>query len=301
MKFFPRVLLLVLALVIAHAGFAQVDEQTDEAEQLKIAALEALMHGPSDRALPIVAKALSGNHSDEVKSRALFVLSQMEYSEARELLVQTANTSSGELRLQAIRMIGINGDPEALVELRSIYQSADMDTKQAVLHAYLIADDRASVLEIAASATDDEEFRMAVNMLGTMGAIEELRSLGDRDGSAEGLVHAMSITGDSEGLRNLAMDSSNPKLQVQAVQALGIVGDSGSKDILLEIYRSTENADVRRSALRGLSIADADDAVIQLFRDSNDNTEKAELLRMLSVMGSDAALDLIDETFAEDL
>jgi len=259
------------------------------------------MQAPSDRALPIVAKVLSGNHSDEVKSRALFVLSQMEYSEARELLVQTANTSSGELRLQAIRMIGINGDPEALVGLHSIYQSADLDTKQAVLHAYMIADDRASVLEIAASATDDEEFRMAVNMLGTMGAIDELRSLGDRDGSAEGLIHAMAITGDSEGLRSLAMDSSNPKLQVQAVQALGIVGDSEVDDVLLEIYRSTDSADVRRSALRGLSMADADDALIQLFRESNSNTEKAELLRTLSVMGSDAALELIDEAFAEDL
>jgi len=198
-------------------------------------------------------------------------------------------------------MIGINGDPEALVGLHSIYQSADLDTKQAVLHAYMIADDRASVLEIAASATDDEEFRMAVNMLGTMGAIDELRSLGDRDGSAEGLIHAMAITGDSEGLRSLAMDSSNPKLQVQAVQALGIVGDSEVDDVLLEIYRSTDSADVRRSALRGLSMADADDALIQLFRESNSNTEKAELLRTLSVMGSDAALELIDEAFAEDL
>jgi len=53
MKFFPRVLLSVLVLVIAHPGFAQVDEQTDEAEQLKLAALEALMQAPSDRALPI--------------------------------------------------------------------------------------------------------------------------------------------------------------------------------------------------------------------------------------------------------
>jgi len=53
MKFFPRVLVSVLALAIAHPGFAQVDEQTDEAEQLKLAALEALMQAPSDRALPI--------------------------------------------------------------------------------------------------------------------------------------------------------------------------------------------------------------------------------------------------------
>jgi hypothetical protein len=41
-------------------------------------------------------------------------------------------------------------------------------------------------------------------------------------------------------------------------------------------------------------IADAEQAVLGLYRESSDPTEKRELLRTLTMMGGDAALDAID-------
>lgn len=288
-----------LILMFVSTGFAQSEDPgADETEQLKIAALEALMSSPSDRALPIVAKVLAGDHSDEVKSRALFVLSQIDLPEAQTVLLDTARNGSGELRLEAIRMVGIGGDSEALAGLTEIYASGDIDVKESVLDAYMIADDSDSVYEIAANASSDEEFERAVGMLGVMGANEELRKLRDRKGDSASLIHAYAMADDAETLRLLAIDSSNPERQVQAIQGLGIVGGSEVNATLLEIYRSANSDEVKEAALHGMMVADYDDGVLELFRTSQDAEEKRELLRMLVFMDSDAALTIIDETLS---
>jgi len=47
-----------------------------------------------------------------------------------------------------------------------------------------------------------------------------------------------------------------------------------------------------------MMVADYDDGVLELFRASQDAGEKRELLRMLVMMDSDAALEIIDETLS---
>ena len=60
-----------------------------------------MISAPPERALPIVEKVLTGNHSAELKERALFLLSQMETPEAQARLLAFANDSQGELRAEA--------------------------------------------------------------------------------------------------------------------------------------------------------------------------------------------------------
>lgn len=289
-----------LVLIFVSTSFAQSDDAsgTDESEQLKIAALEALMAAPSDRALPLLTKVLQGDNSDDVKSRALFVLSQIDLPEAQTILVDTARNGSDRLRPEAIRMIGIGGNTEALARLTEIYANGDGDVKASVLQAYLIADDSNSVYEIAANATSDEEFGSAVGILGAMGANEELRKLRDRAGNSASLIHAYAIAGDSETLRALAIDPSNPERQMQAISGLGIVGGDEVNATLVEIYRGSNSADIKEAALQGMLVADYGDGVLELFRSSDDAAEKRELLRMLVILDSDAALTVIDETLS---
>ena len=80
MHFLTKLILFSLAVLFANTSIAQ--DSAAEAEQLKIAALEALMSAPADRALPLVAKVLASDNSDEIKSRALFVLSQIDHQSA---------------------------------------------------------------------------------------------------------------------------------------------------------------------------------------------------------------------------
>ena len=301
MHFIPKLVLLIASMT-ATAGFAQSSDtqSASDSEQLKIAALEALISAPPDRALPIVAKVLSGNNSDEVKSRALFILSQIDLPEAQGLLLETAKSESGEFRLDAIRMIGIGGDAGAMAGLAEIYAGGDEEVKDSVLHAYMIADEINAVYEIAANATTDEEFESAVKMLGVMGATEELRKLRDYKGNSESLIHAYAMSDDFESLRELAIDNSSPERQMQAIHGLGIVGGDKVNAALVEIYRGTDSAEIKDAAIHGMMVADYDQGLLELYNGSQEMEEKRDLLRMLVMMDSDAALDVIDAALDSD-
>jgi HEAT repeat protein len=227
------------------------------------------------------------------------VLSQISLPEAQSVLLDTARSGSPELRLEAIRMIGISGDPAGLTGLGEIYRSGDLEVKENVLQAYLIADDRNAVYDLAVNAQSDEEFEIAVQTLGAMGATEELRMLRSESGNSETLIHAYSIAGDYESLREMAMDDSNPEMQVQAIQSLGIVGGDEIDSTLLDIYRSADQEHVKEAALHGLMISGYEEGVVELFQESQDSGEKRRLLQMLVAMDSDAALDLIDAALGD--
>ncbi len=243
---------------------------------------------------------LSANHSDAVKSRALFILSQMDLPEAQTLLLESASSGSPELRLHAIRMIGVGGDTDTLAGLAEIYKNGDRDVRDIVLSAYLIADDSGAVYAVAANATSEEEFEAAVRVLGAMGATNELRQLGDRGMTSESLIHAYAIAEDLEALNKLALDASNPATQIQAIQGLGIIGGDEANASLMEIYRSAGRDEISRAALHGMLVAGHEVGVVELFRASQDATEKRELLQLLVIMDSDAALDIISATLESD-
>lgn len=291
---FFQVLLAVLLLAHDVAGLAQGGESSGrDAEQLKIAALEALIAAPPEKALPIVTKVLQGPGSNDLKEHALFILSQIDLPEAQALLAETARSASGPLRHEAIRMIGISGDTAVLSEL---YAGADPETKEAVLEAYLIADDAEAVYGIAASAQDPDEFEAAVEALGAMGATEQLRALRNRTDMSESLIEAYAMAGDSESLLGLARDGGNPEAQAEAVRALGMVGDDDAGEILVDIYGSSDSEEVREAVLEGLMMSGDDEAVLRLFRQSRSDEEKMQILETLVMMDSEAVWDLIDAT-----
>lgn len=297
MKNIYIILLIALQATFGPLAVAQSGaDRSSDAESLKIAAIEALMSAPAERALPIVTKVLKGDDSDEIKERALFVLSQIDKAEARALLSDFARNSQGDLQEEAIRMIGINGEQGLLASLMEIYRTGGSDVREAVLEAYLIADDADAVFQIAQAAEDADEFEEAVKMLGAMGAIRQLQALRNKEEMYESLIEAYAIAGDTESLRQYALDASNTKRQAEAIVGLGIAGDESAKPLFLQIYRETGNADVREAVLEAMLISDDDVGVLELFRTSSDPAEKRELLERLVMMDSDAVWDLIDAT-----
>lgn len=293
MKELTRILA-VVALLGYHATAAAQAADPDR-EELQIAALEALASAPPERALPLAKKVLAGTHSEEVKERALFVLSQIDLPEAQQMLAEFARSGEGELRYEAIRMIGIGGDPAALAELRSLYATNDKELREAVLEAYLIADDEDAVYELAANAQSEGEFEDAVEILGAMNAREHLRRLRDKAGTSEEWIEAIAISGDVDTLRELALDGSDPERQANAIESLGIVGGGDEVTItLVDIYRNAGSDEIREAALDGMLIADYDEGVLTLYRESKSAAEKKELLEYLVMMDSDEIWTIID-------
>ena len=290
MKF---VITLFAALLMAGTVLAAERAPTGD-EDLALAALEGLMAQSSDRALPILKKVLAGPQSTLVKRRALFVLSQVDSPEAAEILAQTARSSDAALRGEAIRSIGIGGDPKALASLQAIYNSGAADVKEAVLQAWLIAGQKESVYQAALNAKTEEEATRAIHILGAMGATEELRKLGDRPNAARGLLDAYAISGDLASLRKIADGNGELGVRVEAVQKIGIIQTDAARAALREIYTRDTHPAIRDAALHGMLIAGDEEGVLNLYRGAKTPDEKRSLLRMLSMMDGDAALQAID-------
>ncbi|MCH9695329.1 MAG: HEAT repeat domain-containing protein [Gammaproteobacteria bacterium] len=289
MKSLAKLTILITALLLASNAAAQ----DNAAEELKMAAIEALISAPPERALPLVNKVLAGDHSADAKEKALFVLSQIDKPEAQATLMRFATEANGELQAEAIRMIGIGGNDTSLEGLREIYASGGSETREAVLEAYLIADDKQAIFDIAVTAEGDD-FEEAVDMLGAMGAREELRELSSRVGASEELIDAYAISGDLDALKNIAQDSSKPELQAEAIEAMGIVGGDDVGTTLVQIYKDAQSERIREAALDGMLISGHDTGVIELYRASDSPAEKKELLEYLVMMGSDEVWQLVD-------
>ena len=282
------------------AAVAQDAATRAEKEELQMMALEALMASPSERSLPALIKLLEGDGSDELKESALFVLGQIEHADASKALLNYARSGQGETQLEAIRMIGINGKPQALAALPDIYASGNRDVREAVLEAFLIADDVEGVFNIAMNATTEQDYEDAVEILGAMDAHAELARLREEKGISDALVEAYIISDNSAELHKLAMDNSDPKLQAQAVEAIGIVGGEGADALLADIYAKSGDKDIKQAALQGLLIGDYDEVVLRLYRASKSTAEKRDLLQTLVIMDSEFAMEVIDAALAGD-
>jgi len=287
--------LLMAATTYAHAKDSdREDPEPTEQEELAIAALEGLMAQSPERSLPILKKVMAGQQSTVVKRRALFVLSQVGSPEARDILMQTARGANAELRGEAIRSIGISGDPKSLDALQEVYKTGTPDLKGDILQAWMIAGRKQAVFEAALNAKTEEEASEAIRMLGVMGATEELRKLGDRPNAQPGLLDAFAVSGDLAGLRKIVDGKGPHDLRVDAVQRIGIINSDAARAALREIYTTNTDAEMKEAALHGMLIASDEKGVLALYRVAKTTEEKRSLLRMLSMMDGDAALEAID-------
>jgi HEAT repeat protein len=286
-------ILTALLLVASGTLLAQQRKPTEQ-EELALAAMEGLMAQSSERALPIIKKVLNGSQTTLVKKRALFVLSQIEGPEAEEILIQMSRSPDAALRSEAIRSIGIGGHDKSLTALQEIYKAGDADVKEQVLHAWLIADRKEEVYQAALNAKSEEEAADAIHILGAMDAVEELRKLGDRPNASRKLVNAYAISGDLASLRKIAETGADLSLRAEAVQQIGVIGDDAARAALREIYSRSTDARIKEAALQGLLIADDEQGVLALYRAATTTEEKRALLRTLTTMDGDAALQAID-------
>ena len=291
--------LLVTALALPLSSAVLGDEPQADDDVFKMAAIEALIAAPSERAVPILTEVLRGDGSNELKARALFVLTQSDSPAVGQTLLEYARDSDGPLQLEAIRMIGVHGEEGLLDQLMPVYKNGNEVVRQHILQAFMISGRADPVLQIARDAQSDEEFDMAVRMLGVMGATDMLKELHDNEKASAGLVQAYAIAGDTESLTAMALDDSNKARQLRAIQGLGIADGDDAATTLMKIFRESNDPEVREAAMQGLMIAGAHEALLTLFRNSTDPKDKAMLLRQLVLADSDAALEAVEAALSE--
>ena len=268
-------------------------------EELKLLAINSLMQSDPDRAVPILQKLLKGDASEKVKERALFVLTQSSSPEARNTLNQMAHDSSNPaLQRRAIRYMGLMGNPQMRGELVSIYKSSsDVQLKHDIIRSFMQSGSRDFLFDVAKSEQNPELRKDAIRQLGVMGGQDQLRQLYDSENSADNkkaILNAMFISGNGTWLEELARNEKNPELRATAIKYLGLMGRNHG-DVLVGIYQSDQNPDVRHAVLNALFLQQNGKALVDLAHSEKDPKWKQDIVQKMSLIHSKEVTDYMLE------
>jgi HEAT repeats/Tetratricopeptide repeat len=219
-------------------GQARPEAQNDE--DLKLLALQGLMNGSPDKAIPLVEGILNGAGSPRVKSKALFVLAQNGSPQAKEVLGKIARGQSNpDLQRKAVSYLATFGGKGAGKILAEVYTSSnDPEVKRAVIRSYIISGDREQLAALAKSEPNPDLRKEAIRNLGITGGQAELQALYAKEsdrGVKEEILNAYFIGGDAKGLIAVAKTEKDPELKKKAVEKLSLMGSKEANEYLMEL------------------------------------------------------------------
>jgi tetratricopeptide (TPR) repeat protein len=161
---------LALELEVKGALGTPVSPAATPDEELKLLALNGLLHTDSEQALPMLERMINGQQPLRLKKRALFVVSQSKSPKAREILTSVAKASPDpDLQLEALQylqMLGGAGDTKLLSDIYST--SKDPDVKARVINALFIQGDARALVDMARKETDPAMRKRIVERLSRM-------------------------------------------------------------------------------------------------------------------------------------
>ena len=293
-----------LELEVRQSSGQTVSPEHVDDEEIKLMAINSLLSSDPARAIPLLEKVLSGSSSLKVKDRALFVLSQSHDAHAYEILGDIARgRTHHDLQGKALRYLGIMGGEESRKELLTVYSgSSDPAIKKSVLRSLMISGDRDRILSLARTEHDPELRSEAIRQLGILGSREELAELYKTEPSIEvkrQILQAMFIGGSADLLGELARNEKNPELRVAAIRNLGLLGSPKSGAALVAIYNTDANAEVKAAVIKALFIQGNARTLVELARKEKDPAMKREIVKRLSIMGSQEASDYLIEYLKE--
>jgi hypothetical protein len=276
-----------------------VEPEQQEDEDLKLIAINSLLHTDSERAVPLLENVLRGNSSTRLKKKALFVLTQSGSPKAREIVAALARDDSNpEMQKAAIQQLGIDGSAENRALLAEIYASSqNVQIKKRILQSFMAAGEKQRILAAAESETDVELRREAVMLLGAMSAREDLWKLYQRQTDTEvkkRVINALFVAGDHERMSALAEKEESAELRMEAIEKLGLMGRQTEAQ-LKALYKQASSADVKEAVLKAFFLQDNAEVLIELARTETNSDLKKRAVRHLSHMQSKAATDFMLE------
>jgi hypothetical protein len=283
-----------LELETRQAGGERVRPDRLEDEDLKMIAINSLMHSDPEKAYPLLEKIVRGTSPKKIKGRALFILAQSPSARAQALIGDIARGNANpDLQKEAVKYIGIHGGDKNRAVLSEVYGSAKTrEVKKEVLQAFMIAGDIQRVLTAAKSEPDAELREDAIHLLGVMGARQELASLYATEQSRsvkEEIIQGLFIAGDAERIGNLARSEKDPELRREAIRKLGLMGGN-TAPTLLALYNTETTVEGKEAVIEAFFLQGNARALIDLSKRETNKDLRKEALKKLSLMNDDEAL-----------
>ncbi len=253
----------------------------NEEEDIRIAALSALLNVDSDRTLPVLRDVMARRDpcSAPLRRRALMLISRTRDPGAAQILINTArNDPDPEIRQQAVLFLGNVRTPEATTALQSfLRESTDVELQRHAFMALVSQRGEESTRMLREYATREdaplELRRQAVMML-----------IGRRGEGAENV----------QLLRDLFGRTRDAEMKQSIILALGRMRDAESANWLMNVALDRNNtSEVRRQALflAGQSESITFDRLSRLYDEATDTEMKEQVLFTLARRNEAAAVD----------
>ncbi|MDQ1468534.1 MAG: hypothetical protein QOJ99_14 [Bryobacterales bacterium] len=286
--------------VEAKQGSGQAVSPADETnEDLKLMAINSLMNGDPERAIPLLENLLKGSSAPRVKDRAMFVLTQSKTPRAHQALTDYAKGAGNpDLQIRAIRYIGMSGTGEAQQQLVSVYgSSGDAAVKREIIRGLMISRGKDPLFNLAKTEKDPDLRMEAIRQLGVMKANDQLVQLYSSETSADNkvqIVRSLFVSGASDKLLDIAKTEKDPKVRAEAIRSMAI-SRSTPIETLSQLYSSDSDPKTRRELINGLHGRGDAKAMVELAKKESDPAMKRYIVERLSTMHSKDATDYMME------
>jgi HEAT repeat protein len=105
----------------------------------------------------------------------------------------------------------------------------------------------------------------------------------------------MFLGGNSAKLVDIARNEKDPALRAAAIKSLGLMGDNGRSDVLVSIYQSDPNREVREAVLNSLFLQHNGKALVDLARSEKDPEMKKKIVEKMALVHSKETTDYMME------
>jgi HEAT repeat protein len=151
---------------------------------------------------------------------------------------------------------------------------------------------------VAKTEKNPELRHEAIRQLAITGGKDELWQLYQQETSLdnkEAILKSMFLTGESTRLAEVARTAKEPELKMAAIKSLGLMGSNGHGDVLVSVYQSDTNQQVRSAVLNALFIQGNGKALVDLARVEKDPHRKEQIVQKLSLIHSKESTDYMLE------
>ncbi|MEO8200450.1 MAG: HEAT repeat domain-containing protein [Gemmatimonadota bacterium] len=283
-------------------------------EDMKIAALNAVLQMDEERAVPLLRRVLArrDNCSVALRRKAIFLVSQKQTSETEDILLAAArNDPDEEVREQAVFWLSQVGTERAVTALDSILRtSTNVELQKKALFALSQVDNgrAAQALRTYAERTDasDEVREQAIFWLGQSNSPENAQYLQALYGKLNNeelkkkvifSISQMSNAESSRWIMSVAMDDKEPiELRKQALFWAG--QDGGSITDLVNLYGRMSNPDMKEQLIFVYSQRNekaAIDKLVDIARNDANPEMKKKALFWLSQSNDPRVVDILQQ------
>lgn len=175
----------------------------------------------------------------EVDVRRQILRAFMVAGDKDRLLTAARSETNPELRVEAVRQLGVMGAHD---ELWQLYQKeASIEVKKPILQAMFVGGDATRLIELARSETNPELRRTAVRNLGMMEPArtnEALVSIYNAEKDPDirrAVIDGLGMQNNAAALVALARKETDPAMKKRLVERLSIMPDKVAIDYMLEL------------------------------------------------------------------